>query len=116
MPTVRLRDASEYPEAARKLFELSKAWFNYDDIIKAWRDADSINGVPYGIPYDGEVTVQVYRKDLYDAKGLKPADTYDQLVANAKALTDPSARTTRRFVARPLTPARPTSDGSATAT
>ncbi len=28
--TVRLRDASEYPEAARKLFELSKAWFNYD--------------------------------------------------------------------------------------
>ena len=30
-------------------------------------------------PYDGEVTVQVYRKDLYDAKGLKPADTYEQL-------------------------------------
>ena len=28
--TVRLRDASEYPEAAQKLFELSKAWFNYD--------------------------------------------------------------------------------------
>ena len=55
------------------------AWFNYDDIIKAWRDADSMDGKPYGIPYDGEVTVQVYRKDLYDAKGLKPADTYDQL-------------------------------------
>ena len=30
MPTVRLRDASEYPEPARKLFELSKAWFAYD--------------------------------------------------------------------------------------
>ena len=70
-----------------------KAWFNYDDIIKAWRDADSIDGKPYGIPYDGEVTVQVYRKDLYDAKGLKPADTYDQLIANAKALTDANART-----------------------
>src|SRR5678816_2826453 len=42
-----------------------KAWFNYDDILKAWRDADSIDGKPYGIPYDGEVTVQVYRKDLY---------------------------------------------------
>ena len=36
--------------------------------------------------------MQVYRKDLYDAKGLKPADTYDQLVANAKALTDADAR------------------------
>ena len=30
MPTVRLRDESEYPEAARKLFELSKAWFAHD--------------------------------------------------------------------------------------
>jgi multiple sugar transport system substrate-binding protein len=68
------------------------AWFKYDDIIKAWRDADSVDGKPYGIPYDGEVTVQVYRKDLYDAKGLKPAETYDQLAANAKALNDPAHR------------------------
>ena len=68
------------------------AWFNYNDILKAWRDADSVDGKPYGIPYDGEVTVQVYRKDLYDAKGLKPAETFDQLIANAKALTDPANR------------------------
>ena len=40
------------------------AWFNYDDLLKAWREADSVDGKPYGIPYDGEVTVQVYRKDL----------------------------------------------------
>ena len=69
------------------------AWFKYDDIIKAWREADSVDGKPYGVPYDGEVTVQVYRKDLYAAKGLKPADTYEQLLANAKALTDPADRT-----------------------
>src|SRR2546425_12329176 len=30
MPTVRLRDAAEYPPEAQRLFELSKAWFNYD--------------------------------------------------------------------------------------
>ena len=30
MPTVRLRDASEYPDDAQKLFDLSRAWFNYD--------------------------------------------------------------------------------------
>ena len=30
MPTVRLRKASEYPESAQKLFELSKAWFNFE--------------------------------------------------------------------------------------
>ncbi len=68
------------------------AWFGFDDIIKAWRDADSVDGKPYGIPYDGEVTLQVYRKDLYAAKGLKPADTYEQLTANAKALNDPANR------------------------
>lgn len=68
------------------------SWFRYDDILKAWRDADSVDGKPYGIPYDGEVTVQVYRKDLYDAKGLYPADTYEQLLANAKALHDPQNR------------------------
>jgi ABC-type glycerol-3-phosphate transport system substrate-binding protein len=67
-------------------------WYHYDDILKAWRDADSVDGKPYGIPYDGEVTVQVYRKDLYDAKGLKPAETYDQLLANAKAVHDPANR------------------------
>jgi multiple sugar transport system substrate-binding protein len=37
--------------------------------------------------------VQVYRKDLYDAKGLKPADTFEQLVSNAQALNDPANRT-----------------------
>jgi ABC-type glycerol-3-phosphate transport system substrate-binding protein len=68
------------------------AWYNYNDILKAWRDADSVDGKPYGIPYDGEVTVQVYRKDLYDAKGLHPATTYDQLLSNAKALHDPANR------------------------
>ena len=26
------------------------AWFRYDDILKAWRDADSVDGKPYGIP------------------------------------------------------------------
>jgi hypothetical protein len=30
MPTVRLRDAAEYPDAAQALFALSKTWFDYD--------------------------------------------------------------------------------------
>jgi hypothetical protein len=30
MPTVRLRDASEYPVSAQKLFEVSRAWFDHD--------------------------------------------------------------------------------------
>jgi ABC-type glycerol-3-phosphate transport system substrate-binding protein len=68
------------------------AWFNHGDIFKAWRDAASVDGKPYAIPYDGEVTVQVYRRDLYDAKGLKAATTFDEYVRNAAALNDPANR------------------------
>src|SRR5438046_9674374 len=39
-------------------------WFDYDDILEGWRSACSIEGKPYGIPFDGEATVQVYRKDV----------------------------------------------------
>jgi multiple sugar transport system substrate-binding protein len=69
-----------------------KAWFKYDDIFEAWRKADMVNGKTYAIPYNGEMTIQTYRKDLYDAKGLKPADTLDQIVSNAKAIHNPAAR------------------------
>ncbi|HSE95935.1 MAG TPA: hypothetical protein VLD61_08585 [Methylomirabilota bacterium] len=30
MATVRLRDASEYPEPARQMFELARAWFGFE--------------------------------------------------------------------------------------
>ena len=30
MPTVRLREVSEYPQQAQRMFELSGAWFNYE--------------------------------------------------------------------------------------
>jgi multiple sugar transport system substrate-binding protein len=68
------------------------AWFNLDDIIPAWRKADSVDGKLYGVPYDGEVTIQVYRKDLYEAKRLKAADTMEAFVANAAALNTPNDR------------------------
>jgi len=52
MPTVRLRDASEYPEPARRLFELSKQWFGVDfkqppamSRVMAW---DLAFGGPHG--------------------------------------------------------------------
>ena len=30
MPTVRLREVSEYPQQAQRMFELSGAWFNHE--------------------------------------------------------------------------------------
>lgn len=68
------------------------AWFQYEDIIEAWRKADMVDGKIYAIPFDGECTIQIYRKDLFDKKGLKPAETFDDIVSNAQALSDPANR------------------------
>jgi ABC-type glycerol-3-phosphate transport system substrate-binding protein len=65
------------------------AWFRYDDLLRAWREGNSVGGKPYAIPFDGEVTLQIYRKDLYDAKGLKPAETLGEYLRNARAMHDP---------------------------
>lgn len=67
-------------------------WFRFEDIQPGHRGATSVGNRPYAIPFDGEATIQIYRKDVYDAKGLKPADTLDQYAANAKAIHDPSNR------------------------
>ena len=68
------------------------AWFDADDIIPSWREAASSDGKLYGVPYDGEATVQFYRKDVYDQHGLKGAETFDEYVANAAAIHDPQNR------------------------
>ena len=67
-------------------------WFRYDDIQPGHRGATSVDGRPYGIPYDGEATIQVYRKDVYDAAGLGPAETLEQYAANAAQVHDPDNR------------------------
>jgi ABC-type glycerol-3-phosphate transport system substrate-binding protein len=68
------------------------AWFAYEDILKGWSASTSVDGKPYGIPYDGEATIQVYRTDVYDKLGLKPAETLDEYTANAAKANDPSNR------------------------
>lgn len=67
-------------------------WLAVDDIIPQWRESVTVDGTLYGLPYDGEATVQVYRTDLYDKAGIAPARTLDEYVAHARALTDPGRR------------------------
>lgn len=67
-------------------------WFQYEDILAGWRGVTSVDGKPYGIPYDGEATIQVYRKDVFDTLGLKPAETFDQFMSNADSAHDPDNR------------------------
>jgi multiple sugar transport system substrate-binding protein len=68
------------------------AWYAYEDILAGWRSAVSIEGKPYGVPYDGEVTIQVYRKDVYAKAGIKPAETLEEFTANAAKVHDPASR------------------------
>lgn len=69
-----------------------KSWFALDDILKSWTAATSVNGKLYGIPYDGETTLQVYRTDIYEKHGLKPADTLEEYARNAAKVHDPANR------------------------
>ena len=70
-----------------------KAWFDYEDILDNWRGAaTSIDGVPYGIPFEGEATIQIYRSDVYEKLGLTPAETLDDYAANAAKVNDPGNR------------------------
>ena len=67
-------------------------WFQFEDIQPGHRGATSVDGRPYGVPYDGEATIQIYRKDVYDAAGLKPAETLDEYASNAAAIHNPGNR------------------------
>lgn len=55
-------------------------------------------GVLLGVPTNGNVLVLYYRKDLYEKAGLKVPQTWDDVLANAKALHKPPA--TYGFVVR----------------
>lgn len=67
-------------------------WFAFDDILKSWTGSASIDGKPYGIPYDGETTLQIYRTDVYEKLGLKPAETLEEYTSNAAKVNDPGSR------------------------
>lgn len=67
-------------------------WLDLDGIFTTWMDSTTWDDVVYGIPFDGEVTLQVYRSDLFAEKGLKPAETFEEFEANAAALNDPDNR------------------------
>lgn len=48
----------------------------------------SVDGVAYGIPWFGGASGILYRKDIFDEKGVEVPTTWDELVAAAQALTD----------------------------
>jgi hypothetical protein len=51
MPTVRLRDESEYPARSRKLLETSRQWFNHDFPVAPAMSRVMVWDPHFGLPH-----------------------------------------------------------------
>jgi multiple sugar transport system substrate-binding protein len=60
--------------------------YNYDDFPEGLKAYAKYDGVSYSVPLSTEPYLQWYRTDLYTTLGLTPAKTWDDALANAKAL------------------------------
>jgi multiple sugar transport system substrate-binding protein len=64
--------------------------YDMSDFVPTALAAGAFQGVQYALPVDPNMQLLVYRKDLFDQKGMKPPTTWDELMAAAKAFTDPA--------------------------
>ncbi len=66
--------------------------YDVDDVFKSLRDGLSYDGNLYALPFYGESSFLMYRKDLFEAKGLKMPDqpTYEEIAKFAEAVGDPT--------------------------
>src|ERR1700745_1268433 len=64
--------------------------YDIEDVFKGIRDGLSYQGKLYALPFYGESSMLVYRKDLFDQKGLKMPEQpkYEDIKKIADALTD----------------------------
>jgi multiple sugar transport system substrate-binding protein len=57
-----------------------------EDYFKQFLDANTIDGNIWGVPFSIGVNVLWYRKDLYEANGLKEARTWDEYLRNVEVI------------------------------
>ena len=64
--------------------------YDIEDVFKSLRDGLSYDGKLYALPFNGESSMLMYRKDLFEEKGLKMPEqaTYTDIKKFAEALTD----------------------------
>jgi multiple sugar transport system substrate-binding protein len=66
----------------------ASAEYDIDDFSPGQQDYGKYDGETLGLTLSTEPMIQWYRTDLYDELGLEPATTWDEYLANAKALKD----------------------------
>ena len=62
-------------------------WPDKDQFIPSTIKALTINGKLYGVPYNTNVRVLVYRKDLFQKYGIEAPKTWDDLVKDAALIS-----------------------------
>ena len=64
--------------------------YDIDDVFKSLRDGLSYDGKLYALPFYGESSYLMYRKDLFEQKGLKMPEqpTFEDIAKFAAALND----------------------------
>lgn len=69
------------------------AKYDADDLLPAMRNGLSVDGKMYAVPFYGESSMLMYRKDLADKAGIKVADkpTWDDISKLAAKIHDPKA-------------------------
>ncbi len=67
-----------------------RAWFDLEDIVPLWRRHNTVRGRLWGMPVEGEVTIHIYRKDVYDQLGLRPPETLEELRETARRAHAPA--------------------------
>src|SRR5262249_18126172 len=59
------------------------------DFVPTTVAAGAFQGTQYALPVDPNVQLLVYRKDLFEQRGMRPPATWDELLAAARAFHDP---------------------------
>lgn len=61
-------------------------WFDYEDILSAYREGGCYKGTIYGISVAGETRYVAYREDIFKKYGKAAPKTMDELLQTAKDL------------------------------
>ena len=69
------------------------AAYDVDDLLPAMRNGLSVDGKLYAVPFYGESSMLMYRKDLTDKAGIKFSDrpTWEEVRTAAEKINDPKA-------------------------
>ena len=95
--------ASFYAKGLLRDQEDIAAAIGRDNIWEAVRKQCLHDGKYYGIPHSAATSLLIYRKDIFKQKGLKPPETWDDLIKVAEAMMerDKDGRVTRYGLSLP---------------